>query len=72
MADYSRYKTETLEKMKDKAWEKYYAETTKDRGRWGDGFRNISKLPALQLSSWEKARERYEAICKELKKRNGD
>lgn len=67
--NYSRYKTETLEKMKEKAWEKYYAETIKPRGAWGDGFRNISKLPALSLSSWEKARERYYAICEELEKR---
>lgn len=29
MADYSRYKTTTLERMRDTAWEKYRAETEK-------------------------------------------
>lgn len=66
MADYSRYKTETLEKMRDKAWEKYHAETSKPHGNWGDGMR-LAKLPSL--SSWEKARERYDGICKELERR---
>lgn len=66
---YDRYRTETLERMKEKAWDKYYSETMKDRGRWGDGFRNISKLPALSLSRWEKARQRYYDICNELEKR---
>lgn len=66
MADYSRYKIETLEKMKEKAWEKYSTETAKRQGNWGDGMR-LSKLPTL--SSWEKARERYYAICAELDRR---
>ena len=64
--DYSRYKTETLEKMKEKAWEKYHAETLKSCGEWGDGMR-LAKLPTL--SAWEKARERYYGICEELEKR---
>ena len=64
--NYSRYKTETLEKMKEKAWEKYHAETSKPHGQWGDGMR-LAKLPTL--SAWEKARERYYAICKELERR---
>lgn len=34
MADYSRYKTETLVKMRDRAYEKYCAETTKPHGNW--------------------------------------
>ena len=46
MPDYSRYKTETLEKMKDKAWEKYHEETLKSQGNWGDGMR-LAKLPTL-------------------------
>ena len=29
MADYSRYKTETLLCMKERAWQKYYVETIK-------------------------------------------
>lgn len=66
MADYSRYKTETLEKMRSAAWEKYYAETTKPCGNWGDGMR-LSKLP--EHKAWERAKERYEAICAELKRR---
>lgn len=67
MADYSRYKTATLERMRAAAWEKYYAETMKPCGNWGDGMR-LSKL--LQNKKWEKAKERYEAICRELEKRN--
>lgn len=66
MADYSRYKTETLIKMKDKAWEKYYNLTIKPSGNWGDGMR-LSKLP--QNKEWEKAKEKYDAIERELNKR---
>jgi len=66
MPDYSRYRTETLEKMKTAAWEKYQAETAKPCGGWGDGMR-LAKLP--QLKAWERARERYEAICTELDNR---
>lgn len=66
MANYSRYKTETLKKMRVKAWEKYYAETSKPGGNWGDGMR-LAKLP--QNRAWEKTKERYEAICAELRKR---
>lgn len=66
MANYSRYKTATLEKMCEAAWEKYRAETVKPGGNWGDGMR-LSKLPRNR--AWELARERYEAIRKELKKR---
>lgn len=66
MADYSRYKTATLEKMRQRAWEKYSAETQKPLGNWGDGMRH-AKLP--QLTAWERARERYDAICAELDKR---
>lgn len=66
MADYSRYKTETLEKMRLAAWDKYYSETIKPSGNWGDGMR-LAKLP--EHKTWEKARKRYEAICAELDKR---
>lgn len=66
MADYSRYKTETLKKMCDAAWEKYYRETTKPSGNWGDGMR-LSKLP--QLKTWERAKAQYDAICAELNRR---
>lgn len=66
MADYSRYKTETLKSMASKAFDKYYAETIKPIGKWGDGMR-LSKLPSV--TKYERAKERYEAICKELKKR---
>lgn len=69
MADYSRYKTETLEKMRDKAFNKYY-ELTTDSGfsnlGWGAGMR-LSKLP--QDKEWEKAKERLDVIDKELEKR---
>lgn len=66
MADYTRYKTETLKKMEAAAWEKYQALTLKPSGNWGDGMRH-SKLPSLK--SWEKARERYYAIKAELERR---
>lgn len=67
MPDYSRYKTETLKKMREKAYEKYHAETSKPNGNWGDGMR-LAKLPSL--SAWEKARERYYAIDAEIQRRN--
>jgi len=44
MADYSRYKIETLNKIRDAAYEKYYSETIKPYGNWGDGMR-LAKLP---------------------------
>lgn len=66
MADYSRYKTETLKKMKVAAWEKYQALTLAPSGNWGDGMR-LSKLPSQK--SWERARERYYAIQAELERR---
>lgn len=69
MADYKRYRTETLKKMRSAAWEKYRTETEKSAGGWGDGMR-LSKLP--QLRAWERARERYEAIEEELKRRRRD
>lgn len=59
MADYSRYKTETLIKMREKAYDKYYELTIKPSGNWGDGMR-LSKLP--QHKKWERAKERLDAI----------
>lgn len=52
--------------VRERAYEKYCAETTKPQGNWGDGMR-LAKLPTL--SAWEKARERYFAIDAELKRR---
>lgn len=66
MADYTRYKTETLRKMLDAAWEKYYAATTKPAGNWGDGMR-LAKLP--QNRAYERAKDRYYAIKAELQQR---
>lgn len=66
MPDYSKYKTETLIKMSSAAWEKYYNLTITSSGNWGDGMR-LSKLP--QNRKWEKAKEKYENIEKELEKR---
>lgn len=66
MQDYSRYKTETLKKMRDKAYERYCQENAKQQGNWGDGMR-LTKLP--MLSAWEKARARYMAMDAELKRR---
>lgn len=66
MVDYTRYKTETLIKMRHRAWEKYYNLTIKTSGHWGDGMR-ISKLPPNK--EWEIAKEKYDSIEKELEKR---
>ena len=66
MADYSRYKLETLKKMLDKAEEKLYAETIKPVGNWGDGMR-LSKLPSI--AAWEKARDRVDALKQEIRRR---
>lgn len=68
MADYSRYKTATLEKMRDAAWEKYRAETEKPGEGWGAGMR---KACLCDNKAWEQARERYAAICAELERRKG-
>lgn len=71
MADYSRYKTSTLEKMRDVAWEKYRSETEKPGDGWGAGMR---KARLCDNKAWERARERYAAICSELerRKKHGD
>lgn len=66
MADYSRYRTETLINMRGRLWEKYYNLTIKPIGNWGDGMR-LSKLP--QNKAWEKTKEKYDAIEEELKRR---
>lgn len=66
MADYSRYKTETLKKMRDAAWAKYYSETTKPGDGWGAGFRHW-KL--REHKGYEQAKARYDAICEELNRR---
>lgn len=66
MADYTRYKTETLKKMRDAAWEKYCAELEKPGDGWGAGFRHW-KL--RDYKGFEKSRDRYYAICAELKRR---
>ena len=70
MADYSRYKIETLERMREKAYNRYYDLTTRQStaDNWGNGMR-LAKLP--QEKAWERAKERYEMIEAELKRRNG-
>lgn len=69
MADYSRYKTNTLKRMREAAFEKYYAETMKPGDGWGSGFRHW-KLQ--EDRAYEKARVRYEEICAELKRREDE
>ena len=69
MADYSRYKKATLSKMQEKAWQKYKAETEKPGEGWGAGMR---KARLCDNKTWERAKERYEAISKELKRRGGN
>lgn len=68
MADYSRYKTETLRKMRNEAQIRYDIETRKtDRSdQWGAGMR-YAKLP--QNKAWEKACDRLRSIEAELDKR---
>ena len=68
MGSYARYKTETLERMREKAWERYRAETVKSCGNWGDGMR-LSRLPSA--AGWERAKGRLEAIDRELSRRKG-
>lgn len=70
MADYSRYKTGTLERMREKAYDRYYDLTTRQSAadNWGNGMR-LAKLP--QEKAWESAKERYETIDAELKRRKG-
>lgn len=63
MADYSRYKTETLRKMQDTAFSEYYKAAVEP---CGDG-RNFSKTPMAKRLT--RLTERYEAICAELEKR---
>ena len=69
MSDYSRYKAATLEKMKEAAWQKYKAETEKPGEGWGAGMR---KARLCDNKTWERAKERYEAICAELERRSGN
>lgn len=57
------YSLATLEKMLIKAEEKYYNETIKPKGNWGDGMR-LSKLPTL--ASWDKAKVRVELLKKAI------
>ena len=68
MVDYSRYKTGTLERMREKAYNQYYDLTTRQSAadNWGNGMR-LAKLP--HEKAWERAKERYEAIEAELKRR---
>lgn len=66
MADYSRYRLETLLKMRERAQEKYEQEVTKPVGNWGDGMR-LSKLPSI--AGYERARERLDAIDREIDRR---
>lgn len=70
MADYSRYKTETLMRMREKAYDRYYDLTTRQSAadNWGNGMR-LARLP--QEKAWERAKERYDAIEAELKRRKG-
>ncbi len=53
------YSLKTLEKMLERAKEKYDKETVMPHGNWGDGMR-LSKLPSLR--AWERARERVQEL----------
>lgn len=66
MTDYSRYRLETLKKMRERAQEKYAQEVMKPVGNWGDGMR-LAKLPSI--TGYEKAKERLDAINEEIKRR---
>ena len=63
------YSLKTLEKMREKAYEKYYQETIKPHGNWGDGMR-LSKLPTL--SAWEKARKRLAELDEAIAKKKAE
>lgn len=69
MADYSRYKLETLKKMRERAREKYEQEVMRPIGNWGDGMR-LSKLPSV--ARYERAKERLDAIDEEIQRRLGE
>ena len=69
MADYSRYKLETLRKMRERAQEKYEQEVMRPVGNWGDGMR-LAKLPSI--TGYERAKERLDAINKEIRRREQD
>ena len=69
MANYTRYRTETLKRMRDAAFEKYYAETMKPGDGWGSGCRHW-KL--REHKEYDKAKARYNAICAELKRREDE
>jgi len=66
MADYSRYNLETLQKMRERAQEKYEQEVMKPVGNWGDGMR-LAKLPSI--AGYERAKERLDAINEEIRRR---
>jgi len=68
MADYSRYKTETLRKMQNQAAVQLDIETrrTTRADQWGAGMR-YAKLPSEKR--WERAKDRYDEITKELNRR---
>ena len=63
------YSLKTLEKMREKAYEKYCKETVKPHGNWGDGMR-LSKLPSL--SAWEKARQRLAELDEAIAKKKAE
>ena len=63
------YSLATLEKMREKAYEKYYKETVKPHGHWGDGMR-LSKLPSL--SACEKARTRLAELDEAIAKKKAE
>ena len=63
------YSLATLEKMREKAYEKYCKETAKPHGNWGDGMR-LSKLPSL--AAWEKARTRLAELDEAIAKKKAE
>ena len=68
MADYARYKTETLQKMHDRAYGRYIELSGTPCGNWGDGMRRV-KLPSV--TAWEQVRNRCKAIADEIERRTG-
>lgn len=68
MADYAKYKTETLQKMHDRAFDRYIELCKKPCGNWGDGMRK-SRLPSA--TAWEQSRNRCKAIADEIERRTG-
>lgn len=58
-----KYKSDTLRKRLERLKERYYQETIRPVGNWGDGMR-LSKLPSI--CKWERLKTQIEETEKLL------